>query len=323
MSEFAAIQGIVIRVKRLDAQGNPTGDESSPCGFTRAQSAVRTQAGTETIVRNAGRWHLLPEEDPGPGDRHRHHHRLLQGQPGAVRHRVDDDAGRGLRRRDRRFPAGHEAQERATSRWRSGPRSCPTCRARRRTCYSLFPKVAVGMVGGTITWEDGPQTWTLTAPAEGNPNWGAGTDTSLTLLARLASCPTRTRTPSVLCDPVRAGQLLLLADRPTGVRADPDPQDGTPDGSRQSASCPATAGRQLDDKTDRLRHARRRRRATDGTNSAAVRHGRRSPARVPRRSSADRSVTTVPLLADATFGNGNFGRHGDQDQPGHVDDRRR
>jgi hypothetical protein len=40
--------------------------------------------------------------------------------------------------------------------------------------YTVFPNVKKGALGGTLTWEDGPQTYTLTASAAAAANWNVG-----------------------------------------------------------------------------------------------------------------------------------------------------
>lgn len=173
MTVGSSIQGLAIRVKRLDLNGNPTGDTVVSDGFVRVQSSVRSQAGTETTVRNAAGAICVQKKAPDLTTGTDITIDFCQVNPqlfdivstiNPVENASGDIAGfqQGTRPKSGYFSL--EIWSEAVG---------GTMGA---FFYSLFPKVAVGMVGGSVTWEDGPQTWTLTAPAEPNPNWGVGTD---------------------------------------------------------------------------------------------------------------------------------------------------
>jgi hypothetical protein len=201
----SAIYGLAIRVKRLDANGNPTGDEVVTDGFVKVGASVRSQTGTEITVRNASGGICVQKKTPDQVTGSDITIDFCQVLPecfdivstvNPVENCDGDIAG---------FQQGTAAKSGFFSLEIWSEANGGTLGA---YVYSLYPKVAIGMVGGSVEWADSAQTWTLSAPAEANPNWGSGTD----LVAHAAGI-TSVIMPTdsgavVLCDPVDADSFF-------------------------------------------------------------------------------------------------------------------
>jgi len=237
MAGFSAMQGEVIRVTELDEAGQPTGQVGVSSGFTRVQASTTTEAGSTTTVKNAGGDICTTESSPDvitgadiTIDFCKVDPALFALMSGA-RAITDCDGDIAGTAQGTETPSGAFALEI----WAN--KGVGTSASGDGWYYTVYPNVSKGALGGSLTWEDGPQTYTLTTNASPSSVWkqgpygvvpSAGSDGSVIdcpdAADYLPGNPVATNQAVQLCDPVLPDEFQYSVA--TKVRP-PEPIDVT------------------------------------------------------------------------------------------------
>jgi len=234
---FSAMQGEVIRVTELDEAGQPTGQVGVSAGFTRVQASTTTESGSTTTVKNAGGDICTTESSPD----------MITGADLTIDFCKVDPAlfalmsgARAVTDCDDEIAGTAQGTETpdggfALEIWAN--KGVGTSASGDGWYYTVYPNVSKGALGGSLTWEDGPQTYTLTTNASPSSAWKQGpygVIPSAGSTGAVINCPPEDDylpdpsgdpdTPVALCDPVLPDEFQYSVA--TKVRP-PEPADVT------------------------------------------------------------------------------------------------